>query len=177
MFKEFTKAMDTVSRIETKKAADILVRTYKKGGNVYIIGNGGSSAIASHWANDLNKPTLNGYKGKRFKAICLSDNTPILTAIANDIGYEHIFSEQLKNFIRPPDTLIVISSSGNSPNIIKAVQLANKHKIKVIALVGFDGGRIKADAKIYVNSKEYGIIEPIHDAITHIITKHIYENI
>lgn len=181
-FGDFVEEMYKVSWKELAKAVKILAATHKAGGKVYVIGNGGSSAIASHWANDLNKTVL-GHKGnkkiKRFQAICLSDNTPVLTAWANDVGYEHVFAEQLKNFIEPKDTLIVVSSSGNSSNIIRAIKLARKSKVKVVALVGFDGGKAKAlaDAVIHVPSHQYGLVEPIHDAMTHLITNYFTESL
>ena len=174
-FNEFNDEMQKVSWQEVSKAIKILNTTYEAGGKVYLIGNGGSSSIASHWANDLNKTVL-GHKGdkksKRFQAICLSDNVPVLTAWANDVGYGFVFSEQLKNFIHHTDTLVAISSSGNSENIINAVLLAKEHKVPVIALVGFHGGKVGdlADARVHVASHKYLIVEPIHDAITHVIT-------
>lgn len=157
--------MKQVSNLEVEKAIDLL-RNLK--GTVYLIGNGGSSAIASHFANDLNKPN-HGMEGRHFKAICLADNTPLITAIANDVGYEYIFSEQVKNFMHPPDILVAISSSGMSPSIVKAIRVAQKRKIKVVAFTGFRGGRFKADAKIHVDSQDYGVIESIHQAIAHYI--------
>lgn len=181
-FDEFNREMQKVSWKEVAKAIKILNTTYEAGGKVYLIGNGGSSSIASHWANDLNKTVL-GHKGdkksRRFQAICLSDNVPVLTAWANDVGYACVFSEQLKNFIHHADTLVAVSSSGNSENIINAVKLAKKHKVKVIAFVGFHGGKVGklADAKIHVASHKYLIVEPIHDAITHVITGYFCESI
>lgn len=151
--------MEQVSEVEVAKAIELL----KNAGTVYLIGNGGSSSIASHFANDLNKIA-------HIPAICLSDNVPTFSAYANDMGYEHVFSEQVKNFMHPPDILVAISSSGNSPNILKAIRVAQRRKIKVIAFVGFRGGGFSADAKIFIPSQDYSIIEPIHDAIAHYIT-------
>ena len=158
--KEFNVAFNSVSVKEVKKAIKLIKATK---GNVYLIGNGGSSAIASHFANDLNKIA-------HIPSICLSDNTPAFSAYANDMGYEHVFSEQLKLFIRPPDLLIVISSSGNSPNIINAIKCSKK----VVAFVGFKGGKLgNVNAKIHVKSDDYGIVESIHDTITHYITRQL----
>jgi D-sedoheptulose 7-phosphate isomerase len=173
------------SRVAWKEvvlATKFLQSAYESGANIYLIGNGGSSAIASHFANDLNKTTL-GHKGekkvRRFRAICLSDNTPVLTAWANDAGYEKIFSEQLKNFAKPHDVLVAISSSGNSPNIIEAVKTAKEMQMPVVGFIGFDGGKVAslADAKIYIPSVKYGIVESAHDAICHLITNDFEENI
>ena len=181
-FAEFNDEMNKVSWQEIAKAIKILNVTYEAGGRVYIVGNGGSSSIASHWANDLNKTVLGhkaDKKSQRFQAICLTDNVPVLTAWANDVGYAHVFSEQLKNFIHHTDTLIIISSSGNSENVVNAAKLAQEHNVPVIGLVGFTGGKVGdlADAKIHVASNKYLIIEPIHDAITHIITGYFSEAI
>jgi len=162
------------------RAIKILNSTYENGGRVYLIGNGGSAAIASHFANDLNKTVL-GHKGdknaKRFQAIALSDNISVLTAWANDVGFDCVFSEQLKNFAQEKDTLLAISSSGNSPNIIKAVETVKNLHIPVIGLVGFDGGKLLAlsDAKIHVPSFKYAIVESAHDAICHLITTYFEE--
>lgn len=167
---------------EVAVAIKFLQTAYECGGNVYLIGNGGSSAIASHFANDLNKTVL-GHKGekkaKRFKAICLSDNIPVLTAWANDTGFEKVFSEQLKNFAKPQDVLIAISSSGNSANILEAVKTAKQVQMQVIGLLGFDGGQAASlvDAKIHIPSFKYGIVESGHDAICHLITSYFEENI
>lgn len=158
--KEFNVAFSSVSAREIKKAIKLLKNT---NGRVYLIGNGGSSAIASHFANDLNKIA-------HIPAICLSDNVPTFSAYANDVGYAHVFSEQLKLFIRPPDLLIVISSSGNSPNIINAAKIAKR----TVAFVGFRGGKLgKVDSKIHVRSDDYGIVESVHDTITHYITRQL----
>jgi len=135
--KQLNKAFESVDEVEVSKAIELL-----KGKRVYLIGNGGSSAIASHFANDLNKIA-------HIPAICLSDNVPTFSAYANDIGYEYVFSEQIKNFMHPPDVLVAISSSGNSPNIIKAIKEAQKRKITVVALVGFLGGASNHDVEFF----------------------------
>ncbi len=165
---------DEISHEEIIKTIKCLQSVYESNGRIYLIGNGGSSAIASHFANDLNK-TILGHKGekkiKRFQAISLCDNVPVMTAWANDVSFDKIFSEQLKNFAKQGDVLIAISSSGNSPNIIKAVKTAKEIFLPVVGFMGFDGGKLLelSDAKIYVPSFEYAIVESIHDAICHLI--------
>ncbi len=179
-FDDVKNHIDRISWQEIAKAITLLEATYEHNGHIYLIGNGGSAAIASHFANDLNKSVL-GHRGdatvKRFRAVALTDNIPVLTAWANDLGYEHIFSEQLKNFIQEKDLLIAISSSGNSVNIIKAVEVARAHKTPVIGFVGFDGGKLigYADAKIHVPSKSYFVVEGLHDVLTHLIIDYFYE--
>lgn len=181
-FQELETQINKVAWKEIASAIKILQSTYENNGRVYLIGNGGSAAVASHFANDLNKTVL-GNKGKkeskRFQALSLSDNAPTLTAWANDVGFEEVFSEQLKNFAQDKDVLIAISSSGNSPNIIKAIETAKNLHLSVIGLVGFDGGKLLplSDAKVYVPSFSYAIVESAHSAITHLITAYFEETI
>lgn len=172
---EFTNAINQISISNTSKFIKILQEAYDNKGCIYLIGNGGSAAIASHFANDLNKTVLGHKKilnrSNRFRAISLVDNTPLLTAWANDVGYEFVFAEQLKNFIEEKDVLIAISSSGNSKNIIKAVQIAKKKRVPIIGMVGFNGGKLYnlADVKIFVPSKKYTIVESAHELICHLV--------
>jgi len=181
-FKEFERSINEISWEEIARAIKILHSAYENGGRVFLIGNGGSAAIASHFANDLNK-TILGHKGdknvRKFQAINLSDNIPLLTAWANDVGYEHVFSEQLKNFANEKDILLAVSSSGNSPNIIKAVQEAKKLYMPVIGMIGFDGGKLMplSDAKIFIPSSDYAIVESAHETICHLITTYFQETI
>lgn len=179
-FKELDIQINKVSWKEIALAIKILQSAYENNGKIFLIGNGGSAAIASHFTNDLNKTVL-GYKGdkkvKRFQAISLADNVSALTSWANDVGFEFVFSEQLKNFAQEKDALLAVSSSGNSPNIIKAVETAKSLHLPVIGLIGFDGGKLLhlSDAKIHVPSQSYAIIESSHDAICHLITTYFEE--
>jgi len=180
-FQELEKQLNKVSWKEISQAIKILRSTYEYDGRIYLIGNGGSAAIASHFANDLNKTVL-GHKGnkrvKRFQAVSLCDNVPLLTAWANDVGFESVFSEQLKNFAQEKDVLIAISSGGKSPNIISAVKTAKKLHLPVIGLMGFDGGKLfsLSDAKIYIPSFKYTVVESAHDIICHLITTYFEED-
>lgn len=159
-----------VAAIETAHAA---------GQQIFIIGNGGSAATASHMMNDLNKGTL-GHKGdapwKRFKVIALTDNVSLMTAWANDTDYNHIFSEPLKNLANRGDVLIAISASGNSPNIIAAVEAAKQLGLTVLGLGGFTGGRLAqlADVSFVVPSNAYGPVEDVHMILDHILTGYLY---
>ncbi len=179
-FEYLTRLMQMMNTDAIRLFAEEMEKAREGGNTVFVVGNGGSAAIASHFANDLNK-TVFGQKGekraKRFQAICLADNTPALTAWANDVGFEDVFSEQLKNFAQEKDVLLAISSSGNSPNIIKAVETAKNLHLPVIGLAGFDGGKLLAlaDAKIHVPSQKYEIIESAHEAICHLITTYFKE--
>lgn len=135
-----------------------LINELKKARFVFVCGNGGSAATAEHFTNDLFS--------KGIRAICLNSNTSIMTMIANDFGYEQVFSKQLELYANFSDLLIVISASGNSDNIVDALEVAN---CTSFALLGMDGGRAKyiADHKIMIKSKDYGKIEDEHMKIVH----------
>jgi D-sedoheptulose 7-phosphate isomerase len=147
----------------------------ERGAQVFFIGNGGSAATASHFANDISIGTR--VMEKPFKAIALTDNTAIITAIANDDGYEYVFTKQLNNFANANDVLVAISASGNSPNVIHAVQFAKQKGMTIIGLTGFDGGKLRelSDIKIHVQTQkgEYGPVEDVHMFIDHLIGSYI----
>jgi D-sedoheptulose 7-phosphate isomerase len=151
---------------------DHLDNAQEKQGSVYIIGNGGSAATASHMANDLNIG-LKRRGIRKFNVISLADNSAVGTAIANDIGFENIFSMQLEDVITDKDLLIAISVSGNSPNIINAVNYAREKKAVIIGCTGFDGGELKkiSDVSFHIETQkgEYGLVEDVHMILDHII--------
>jgi D-sedoheptulose 7-phosphate isomerase len=163
----------SLSRGELTELSEILARAYVNGKQVFTVGNGGSSSLASHMAADLAKNTI-GPNMRRFRIMSLSENASIVTALANDLGYENVFVEQLSNLIRAGDVLIVISASGNSPNVIKAIEYARAQSAEVVGLLGFDGGRAAelADLPIVVGSWDYGIVEDVHLIINHILVEH-----
>jgi D-sedoheptulose 7-phosphate isomerase len=142
-------------------------------GTVYVAGNGGSAATASHWANDLCKATKVSERAF-MRVICMSDNVSLVTALANDEGYERVFSGQLENFAEPGDLLVVISASGNSVNLIEAVDLARERGLGTIALLGFDGGllRERVDEYLWLPTEkgEYGVVESGHSVLCDILT-------
>jgi len=147
---------------------------------IFVIGNGGSAATASHMMNDLCKGTLS-HKGDapwpRLRVIALTDNVSLMTAWANDTDYNHIFSEPLKNLAQRGDVLVAISASGNSPNIIAAVEAAKQIGVTVLGLTGFGGGKLAkmADVSVVVPSDGYGPVEDVHMILDHIITSYLYE--
>jgi D-sedoheptulose 7-phosphate isomerase len=164
---------------EIAKAINILQACYERDGRIYVFGNGGSLAIATHWVSDINKTIFSNNLSehtRRFQAVRLPSTESEITAWANDIGYDMIFAGPLQNYIQDSDVIIAISSSGNSVNIIKAVELAKKHNVPVIGLSGFDGGRLNelSDAKILVKTEkgEYEVVESAHGTIMHLITKY-----
>ena len=159
-----------VSKIVNIK--DALESTIRNKSKVYILGNGGSAATASHMANDLSVG-LKLRDIRNFDVESLSDNSSVCTAIANDIGYENIFYAQIKNKIKKDDILIAISCSGNSANIIKAVEYAKNIGTTVIGMTGFEGGRLKelSDINFHVQTSkgEYGLVEDAHMILDHIL--------
>lgn len=149
---------------------DRLVAARDKGATVFVCGNGGSAATASHFATDLGKGASYG-KDQRFKVISLTDSTPTITAYANDIGYEVVFSEQLRGLGKPGDVLVTISGSGSSANVLRAIEAARDMDIDVVSLTGFSGGQSGPMADIHINvpSEHMGRIEDIHMAICHMV--------
>ena len=158
------------------KALEALVEafhtTYEKGGNIYTMGNGGSGASASHAAGDFLKGASYGLD-KRFRMICLNDNLPSMMAIANDIGWESIFIEPLKNFLSPNDLVIGISGSGNSKNVVNALEFANAQGATTVAMSGFKGGKISEIATINVHAPvmDMEVTEDVHMVIFNIVKK------
>lgn len=143
-----------------------------KKSRIYVIGNGGSAATASHWQNDF----AIGLKRRgiiTFDMCSLVDNTSVLTATANDIGYENVFHEQLRDILKPEDVVLAISCSGNSPNVVKAVEYAKEVGSVVIGCSGFDGGKLRelADVKFHVDAPkgDFGIVEDVHMVLDHLI--------
>jgi D-sedoheptulose 7-phosphate isomerase len=148
----------------------VILDAYENQRSIFIMGNGGSGATASHFACDINKGASSGLE-KRFKVFCLNDNVPTMLAYANDNSYEDIFVEQLKNFLKPEDVIIGISGSGNSKNVIKAIQYANKNEAKSVALTGFDGGKLAEVAKISLTIpvNDMQKTEDVHFILIHMI--------
>lgn len=156
---------------EIAKFVDTLVDARTRDARIFFIGNGGSAATASHFANDVAIGTRTWERP--FRAVSLTDNVAVITAIANDYGYEHIFTLQLKTMMQPGDVVVAISASGNSPNVISAVQWANENGAITIGLTGFDGGQLRQSARFGVhvptNKGEYGPVEDVHMILDHLV--------
>jgi len=163
-------AVDQLPTDRLAKLGEMLYRAYQNEKQVFTLGNGGSASTASHMAADIAKNTIAPHM-RRFRVLSLNDNTALLTALANDLGYENVFKEQLQNLIRPGDLLIAISGSGDSPNVVNALRYAREQCAEIVGLLGFDGGEAAslADVAIVVPSKHYGIVEDVHLIINHII--------
>lgn len=172
------KALELLPRDRIVESGEVLLTAYRNDKQVFTLGNGGSSSTASHMAADLAKNTI-GPNLKRFHVSSLSDNTSIITALANDLSYDRIFSEQLVNVICAGDVLIVMSASGNSLNVLKAIHYARLQSVETIGLLGFDGGEAAAlvDIPIVVRSPDYGIIEDVHLAINHMLVEYFKKHL
>jgi D-sedoheptulose 7-phosphate isomerase len=159
-----------VKPVDVQAMLDILCETYVKNRMIFIFGNGGSAATSSHIAEDFSKGTR--CEGKpTLRAVSLTDNTPLLTAISNDLSYEFIFENQLEIMLNPGDCVLAISASGNSPNVLKAVRYARQKNSRIMSLTGFTGGELKkmSDANIHFASHDYGIVEDLHLMSGHIL--------
>jgi D-sedoheptulose 7-phosphate isomerase len=164
--------LDDIDAEVVSDIIDALEHTLTYKSRIYIIGNGGSSATASHMVNDLGAG-LRRRDIVNFDVVSLGDNSPVVSAIANDIGYENIFFMQMKGLINPNDIVIAISCSGDSPNIVKSVDYAKGLGCKIIGITGFNGGYLKSisDISFHVNApkNEYGLVEDTHMILDHII--------
>jgi len=155
-----------------EEVAAVLLQAYEQSRTVFLFGNGGSAALASHLACDLGKGAApRDGRRKRFRVVALTDNIATMTAYANDSSYEDIFAEPLLNQIRPGDIVFAISCSGNSPNVLKALKVAREEEAFVIGLTGFQGGKMRAlcDLCLVVPSSNMQIIEDLHLSIAHCI--------
>jgi D-sedoheptulose 7-phosphate isomerase len=165
-----SKAIAELSEDSIRDIVDTLKKAHADGKQVFMLGNGGSAATASHVAEDLQKG-IKECSGKRFKVVSLTDNTPLICAWANDNGYDCIFAEQLDSFLEPGDVVIAISGSGNSPNVIKAVEKANEMGAITIGWSGYKGGKLAkiVQKSIVVNSDNMQRIEDVHLILGHLI--------
>jgi D-sedoheptulose 7-phosphate isomerase len=167
----FTHLSRTVAKLPIgviNQIAETILHAYDRDQMIYLFGNGGSAALASHLACDLGKGTVNG-NGKRFRVLALTDNVPLMTAWANDSKYEDIFAEQLSNLVRRDDIAFAISGSGNSPNILRALEAARTAGAITLGLTGFQGGKMKelCDQCMIVPSDNMQIIEDLHLCAAH----------
>ena len=172
-FGRLQEVLGAVDLDALEQVVERLRRARDEQGTVFIAGNGGSAATASHWANDLGKATKRSGCGA-IRVMCLSDNASWLTALANDEGYERAFSGQLENFAREGDVLVVISASGNSPNLVNAVGVAHAAGVDTIGLLGFDGGAlgeiVHRPLVLATESGAYELVEDGHGALCHAVT-------
>lgn len=178
-FQTLSRIVPQLPYAAIQEIISLLLRAFEGARTVFIFGNGGSAATASHLMCDLNKGTIEGGDGRRFKVMALADHGPLLTAWANDAGYEHVFSEPLRNFVRRGDVALAISSSGNSPNIIEALKTARNCGAITVGMAGCEGGTMKAlcDVCAVVPCDNIQIIEDLHHAMAHSIVAALRERV
>ncbi len=166
--------LDSFPHDRFEEIGQLLIATYEKEKHIFIMGNGGSGSTASHFACDINKGSCFELE-KKFKVICLNDNVPTMLAYANDLSYDKVFVEQLKNFLQPGDVVIGISGSGNSENVLQAVLYAKEKEAKTIGLTGFDGGKLAriADIPLLVAINDMQKIEDVHMIVVHMLMQYL----
>jgi D-sedoheptulose 7-phosphate isomerase len=169
-FERLKATLDGISRDEINEFMNILLGALEAGKRIYTMGNGGSAATASHYAADFNKGLSYG-KARRFRMHCLNDNTATVLAYANDVSYEEVFVEQLRNFLEEGDVVIALSGSGNSRNVLKAIDYANEAGAVTVGLTGYDGGELKRRARhsVHVPIDDMQITEDLHMVLDHLI--------
>jgi len=165
-------SIDEVDPARLEAIADVLRRAWREDRRIFLLGNGGSASTASHMATDLGKGTaVPGVK--RFRVLSVTDNMALVTAYANDLSYEDVFVEQLKNHLEAGDVVIGITGSGNSPNVLKAIRWAREAGAITVGFIGFGGGQLAAlvDHQITFSSRNYGVVEDLHLSLNHILSQ------
>lgn len=172
------QVIDGINHIETERFVDLLLKVRESGKTVFFVGNGGSAATSSHFANDLSIGTRQ--QEKPFKVFSLVDNVATLSAIGNDYGYDQVFAQQLRVYGQKGDLLVGISASGNSPNLLRAFEVGRELGLMTVSITAFDGGKLKkiADHSVHVptNAGEYGPAEDAHLILDHLIT-HYFQSV
>jgi D-sedoheptulose 7-phosphate isomerase len=173
-FTRLKAELDRLCRADIKRLAGLVYEAWQQGRFVFVFGNGGSAATASHFAADWAKnclcpEDLAQIGGRRLKILSLTDNVAWLSALGNDLGYDQVFVQQLVHYASPGDLAIAISGSGNSPNVLKAVEWANQHGLTTFGMTGYGGGRLKQiqQAGIHVALDDMAMVESIHSCIGH----------
>ena len=176
--KGLIECLEELSRQNIEAIADIVIDAWRKGKRIFIMGNGGSATTASHFARDLEIGAAVAGK-PRIQATSLTDNIASITALANDIDYSSIFEEQLIGQLEEGDVVIGISASGNSPNVLKAIEYARKNGAITIGFIGFGGGKLRelVHKSIVLSSRDYGQVEDIHLSLAHIVSYLVKERI
>jgi D-sedoheptulose 7-phosphate isomerase len=170
--KQHNLVIQNLDHHEIDLAINLIKNTIKKEKRVAVCGNGGSAVAASHYITDWNKMVY-AHTGLKFNGICLSDNIGLITAYSNDISYDEVFSEQVKNLLQEDDLLITLSGSGNSENVIKATNTANSLKVNTLAICGYDGGLLKKVSKnsVWIRSNDMQLCEDAHTVFGHMVMK------
>ena len=174
-FQYITKVLSCIDEGDVASFIDQMILARDRGSTIYFIGNGGSAATATHFANDIGIGPRSWEKP--FKALSLTDNQAVITAIGNDYGYEYIFEKQLELYLKPKDMVVAISASGNSPNLLRAINYANQNGAITFGLTAFDGGEMKRICKHGVHvpcaKGEYGPAEDAHMILDHLVATYL----
>lgn len=173
--------IDTLNRLDADAIDAVMqamLAAYENGNTIYVFGNGGSSATASHYQNDFNKG-VSEHTEKKFNFLCLNDNVATMMAVANDIGFEEVFRFQLRGHLKPGDLIFAISGSGNSKNVLNAVEYAREQGNKIVAITGYDGGKLDklADYHLQVPVMSMQITEDVHMIFDHMIMSIFYKTL
>lgn len=171
-------ALSRIPLPDVARVVDAVRTAHVQGRHIYIFGNGGSASTATHFACDLSKATV--IKGRRrLRVTSLTDNIALMTALANDMSYEHVFAEPVRNLVNPGDLVIAISASGNSPNVLKGIGAAREQGAITVGLVGCTGGRLihMVDICVHVKHHDYGVVEDCHLVLEHAITASVREGL
>lgn len=175
-YARFSKALEAFDKTPLNDVLKVVDELTKTESTLWVAGNGGSAAIANHTICDMTKGTQCG-QGEQpaIRTQSLASNVPMITALGNDIGYEYIFERQLEYYLKAGDALLLVSSSGNSPNVVKACEYANSRGVPTIAFVGFKGGKLKEIAKhvVWIEVENYGIVEDAHQSLIHVLSQYI----
>ena len=173
-YQQYIRVLNSFDKSSLEPVLDTFLDVRDKGGTLWVAGNGGSAAIGDHTVCDVTKGTHT--EGQpTIKSISLTSNTAMLTALGNDLDYEQVFSQQLKYYLGKNDAVLLVSSSGNSPNVVKACEYANSRGVPTIAFVGFKGGKLRQIAKhcVWIPIENYGMAEDAHQSLMHVTTQYI----
>ena len=175
-FESHTSLFANLDTADFLKGIQIIKETFESGNKILTCGNGGSASTASHYITDWNK-MINIHTGKKFRGICLTDNIGLVTAYGNDLSYSEIFAGQIDALMDEGDLLVAVSGSGNSPNILKAIESARKARGRVLGVVGYDGGKMKplCDCSVWVKSFDMQLCEDVHLMFGHMVMKSLCE--
>jgi D-sedoheptulose 7-phosphate isomerase len=178
-FQSLSNIIPQLPYASIEQIATTITQAVGEGRTIFVFGNGGSAATASHVVCDLGKTATENSQSRRLKVIALTDNVPLMTAWANDAGYEHVFSEQLKNFVAPRDVVFAISCSGDSPNVLQALKTAQAAGAITVGTAGYEGGKMKAlcDICAVIPSDNMQLIEDLQHAVAHSIFSVVRENL
>lgn len=173
-YRRFAQILESFDKAPMERALTIFQDVAAANGTLWVAGNGGSAAISDHTVCDVTKGT-HVEDGQPIRSISLASNVPMITAIGNDIHYDQIFREQLVYYLQAGDAVLLVSSSGNSPNVVEACKYALSRSVPTIAFVGFQGGELKrlADCVIHIEVDNYGIAEDTHQSLIHVLTQYI----